>query len=271
MTGTGYWVDLYQAEQRLGGGFLLTRRFVLTALHCLRGLSLDEHVGIQLADGARVEGRVCRQDKEADLALVEIGAGHQVRLPIPAADVARDGDRWRGPYRPAAHDVHLSGRVSAGAAQHLCVGGATIEALQLTADQHLGDYSGYSGGPVEGVGDDGSREPVVVGILIEQAPDRAAEARAANVLFAATIREAMRRFDHLDVVHLIDVLRPPGPERGHAVEESRTSERFAGTEALLLQLDAWAQRNLIDPSQIAELKFMAVKALIDGEGNGGGA
>jgi hypothetical protein len=128
VTGTGHWVDLYQAEQRLGGGFRLTRRFVLTALHCLRGLSPDEHVGIQLADGARVEGRVCRQDKEADLALVEIGAGHQVTLPIPAADVARDGDRWRGPYRPAAHDVHLSGRVSAGAAQHLCVGGATIEA-----------------------------------------------------------------------------------------------------------------------------------------------
>ncbi|MFF4347141.1 trypsin-like peptidase domain-containing protein [Streptomyces sp. NPDC001530] len=271
MTGTGYWVDLYQAQQRLGGGFLLTRRFVLTALHCLRGLSLDESVGIELADGERVEGRVCRQDKEADLALVEIGAGHQVTLPIPAADVARDGDRWRGPYRPATHDVHLSGRVSAGAAQHLCVGGATIEALQLTADQHLGDYSGYSGGPVEGVGDDGTRQPAVVGILIEQAPDRAAEARAANVLFAATIGEAIRRFDHLDVVHLIDVLRPPAPDRDHPVQDGATPARFVGTEALLLQLDAWAQRSLIDPSQIAELKFMAVKALIDGEGNGGGA
>jgi S1-C subfamily serine protease len=85
VTGTGYWVDIYQAKQRLGGGFLLTRRFVLTALHCLRGLSVDESVGIELADGARVEGRVCRQDKEADLALVEIGAGHQVTLPILVA------------------------------------------------------------------------------------------------------------------------------------------------------------------------------------------
>ncbi|MFF4501175.1 trypsin-like peptidase domain-containing protein [Streptomyces sp. NPDC001401] len=271
MTGTGYWVDLYQAQQRLGGGFLLTRRFVLTALHCLRGLSLDEHVDIELADGERVEGRVCRQDKEADLALVEIGAGHQVTLPIPAADVARDGDRWRGPYRPAAHDVHLSGRVSAGAAQHLCVGGATIEALQLTADQHLGDYSGYSGGPVEGVGNDGTRQPAVVGILIEQAPDRASDTRAANVLFAATIREAIRRFDHLDVVHLIDVLRPPAPDHDVLVQDGTSPARFVGTEALLLQLDAWAQRSLIDPSQIAELKFMAVKALIDGGGSEGGA
>ncbi|MEV0123219.1 trypsin-like peptidase domain-containing protein [Streptomyces sp. NPDC050703] len=298
MKGTGYWVDLYQAQQRLGGGFLLTRRFVLTALHCLRGLAIDESVGIELADGNRVSGRVCREDKEADLALVEIGAGHQVTLPIPTADVARDGDRWRGPYRPAAHEARLSGRVSAGSAPYLCVGGATIEALQLTAEQHLGDYSGYSGGPVEGVGNRGTQPPAVVGILIEQAPDRAAEARAANVLFAATIREAIRRFDHLDVVHLIDVLRPPSlddhqepasgpahpdprgdhppaPTRDRGPEQparaSVTPARFVGTEALLLQLDAWAQRSLIDPSQIAELKFMAVKALIDGEGSGGGA
>ncbi|ARX80660.1 hypothetical protein SMD44_00058 [Streptomyces alboflavus] len=288
----GYWVDLYQAQRHLGGGFLLTRRFVLTALHCLRGLAVDEYVGIQLADGERVEGRVCRQDKEADLALVEIGAGHQVTLPIPAADIAHDGDRWRGPYRPAAHEAHLSGRVSAGAAPHLCVGGATIEALQLTADQHLGDYSGYSGGPVEGVGEGGTQQPAVVGILIEQAPDRIVEARAANVLFAATIREAIRRFDHLDVVHLIDVLKPPGPDDAHcgpdqdrhghghdrpapnhgpSATHGATPARFSGTEALLLQLDAWAQRSLIDPSQIAELKFMAVKALIDGQENGGGA
>ncbi|WP_262698662.1 MULTISPECIES: S1 family peptidase [Streptomyces] len=272
MTSAGYWVELYQADERLGGGFLLTRRFVLTALHCLRGLSVDQHVVIVLADGERIDGRVSRQDKEADLALVEIAAEYRVTLPIPAAHVAHDSDRWRGPYRPASHDVHLSGHVSAGSADHLCVGGGTIEALHLTADQLLGDYSGYSGGPVEGFWEDGAQQPVVMGVLIEQARDRADGTRAANVLFAATIGEAMRRFDHFDVAHLIDVVRPPRRSgEPDADRRPATTGKFATAEAVLNRLDQWDERDVMDPAQIAELRFMTVKALIESELGGGGA
>lgn len=261
MTGPGYWVDLHQAQQHLGGGFLLTRRFVLTALHCLRGLSLDERVGIELADGQRVEGRVCQQDKEADLALIEIAAEHQLDMPIPTADVARDGDQWRGPYRPALHDVHLRGLVSS-VAPHRCVGGATIDSLQLTTEQHLRNYAGYSGGPVESVPNDRDRQPSVVGILMEQIPDKTDVSRAANVLIAATIGEAVRRFDHFDAAHLLDVLRPPRP--GHE-DENPMSGGFVAAESLLRQLDEWAERKIMDPAQIAELKFMTVQKLIDRE------
>lgn len=271
MTSAGYWVELHQAQQRLGGGFLLTRRYVLTALHCLRGLtSLDDSVDIVLADGSRLVGQVCRRDKDADLALVVISTAYDVKLPIPRAGIAHGGDDWHGPYRPAPAEVQLRGQVDSGAAEYLCEGGAVIQALQLTAHQLLGDYSGYSGGPVvKGIPED--HEPVVVGVLLEQAPDRAAANRAANVLFAATIGEAMRRFDQFDVEHLMDVVHPASsPPIPDGESEEPTVDAAATTaESWFARIEEWSQRRVLDPSQIAELKFMAAKAAIERQLRGG--
>ncbi|MFC5213057.1 serine protease [Streptomyces coerulescens] len=269
MTASEYWVDLHRAGRRLGGGFLLNRAFVLTALHCLPGLALEDHVDIELCGGERVTGRVRCRDAKADLALVAISEGQQVRLPKLVADRARFGGRWRGPYRPTSTDVHLSGIVS-GLTDHPCVGGATIEALQLTVDQHLGDYSGYSGGPVEGVPDDtadSADTPAMLGILIEQTPDRADSTRAANVLIAATIWEAMGRFEQFAVEHLIDVVRPPRSEQRRPPAQTR----FSGIEELLLTVDDWLKRGLISPACAAEAQAEAVKRLIEQELGGGDA
>ncbi|MFF4733767.1 serine protease [Streptomyces mirabilis] len=272
MTGAAYWVDLYQARQPLGAGFLVMRRFVLTALHCLRGLTaLDADLDIVLADGSRVVGRVCRQDKDADLALIEISADSEVSQPVPVVGVARGGDRWRGPYRPADDEVELSGRIDSGAVRYLCESGASIEALQLTADQRLGDYSGYSGGPVEGFAQD--REPAVVGILLEQAPDRADASRSANVLFAATMREVMRRFDQFDVAHLIDVLRPP--TRQEQAAQSRSAESpspRSQADRVDIVIDTFQQLSdqvVMDPTHVTELRYLALKYVFERNPDGG--
>jgi hypothetical protein len=252
VTATGYWVDLFQSEQRLGGGFFLTRRFVLTALHCLSGLSSpDGRVDIVLTDGSKLPGHVCRRDEDADLALIMVAAAYEVRLPIPRAGVARRGDDWHSPYRPRGNEPALGGKVDDGTADYPCEGGAVIKALQLTVDQHTGDYSGYSGGPVvTGLAD--KQEPLIVGILFEQVPDRQAAGRAANVLFAAAIGEALRRFDQFDVEHLIDVLHPKGSAKRDA---SADAAAVAKAESRFELIRAWAQRGDLDPSQVAQLSL----------------
>ncbi|MDQ0946133.1 hypothetical protein QFZ24_000056 [Streptomyces phaeochromogenes] len=278
MTSAGYWVDLYQGQQLLGGGFLVNRWRVLTALHCLSGLTdFDAGLTIVLADGTPVEGKVCRQDKEADLALIEVSPQFEVSQPIPMAGVAQGGDRWRSPYRPAENEAELSGCVDNGALLYHCEGGAKIEALQLTANQPLGDFAGYSGGPVEGMAQD--REPAVVGILLEQLPDRidARSGRKPNVLFAATIGEAMRRFDLLDVGHLMDVLRPGHQERvpQHDPAEGSSSPTqtnpIARVERAMRIIQQLSDRGVMDPTSTDQVKFLAVKLIMLEEAGGGEA
>ncbi|MGK5547379.1 S1 family peptidase [Streptomyces sp. URMC 127] len=294
MPGSGYAVDLFQADRSLGAGLLLTRCFVLTANHCLRYLRGDEErVSVHLGDGTAVGGRVCRRVEEADLALIEVLEPELVPPALPVGDLPRRGDRWRGLHRPSLSDPHLSGHVDEHSVDYTCVGGGRIQAIQLLAEQTLGDYSGYSGGPVERESTF-AYEPALLGVLIEQYPDRQAPERAANVLFAVPLREVMNRFPHFRTDHLLRALEPPASRaEGAGREEEQSATRgvvaappvavpvagapaseaapapvsvdaaVAKGEALLSALKEWSERGLIDPGQVAGLQVHVAKNVID--------
>ncbi|WP_326806902.1 serine protease [Streptomyces sp. NBC_01775] len=168
-----HWVHLYESDTYLGAGFLITPGFVLTALHCLRGLSSEEAaLTLELPDGRRLPGRKCDAVKERDLALVTVEGAHGHRLAAaPRTDTPRPKVAWNCRYRPPQETAHLSGRVTHAPIAHRCVEGGELEVMQLQVDQLLGSFAGYSGGPVE-AGEQERGERPVVGILLEQQLNR---------------------------------------------------------------------------------------------------
>jgi len=281
-----YWVSISWQGKRLGAGFLLTRHHVLTASHCLRGLRADdEDLELSFANGKVILGRVGERSARADLALIDILEPRENTIILPMADRASRGDAWSAPYRPDTSDPYLSGNVLSGAMAYRCEAGDEIEALQLSCSQHLGDYSGYSGGPVERY--DTAGESALLGVLLEQYPDRQAAERASDVLFAATIAEALRCFDHLGVGHLMKVMPtddvapqtfvsarkshqndpPKFPEGPHESSGSRSAGsldgRTAGVKATLDSLDQMAKSGVLPPMYVFLLKVRAAWRLGD--------
>jgi Trypsin len=106
-----YWVELRQAERTLGAGFLVAHRRVLTAAHCVRGLSPNADLTIAPTVGNLVPARLEEIAERADLALIELLKDPYPHIPHPRTSRCRPRDDWFGPYRPSESDPHLSGSV----------------------------------------------------------------------------------------------------------------------------------------------------------------
>ena len=268
---SGYWVQLRHESLTLGGGFLVTPVYVLTAAHCLRGLPPDKWGEISIAAHRRpgVNGRVIQLIKDVDIALIEIEAPGVEDVSILSADRCADNDPWFGPYRPTESDPNLSGAVMPGLIDYKCEAGAVVSALQLLTFLDLGDYSGYSGGPVERRL--ASIEPTIVGILIEQFLDRLDQERATNVLFAVTIGDALRQFAPFQLDHLRSVLlgdaaetsaRLPVAPAGTEVDE-QLEAAFERGRRLFAFIDAEAQSSAMPRSVIEQAQMSVFARIID--------
>jgi hypothetical protein len=261
-----YWVVLTRGSDLLGAGVLLTRRYVLTAAHCLLGVdACGDVLNARLSNGEWFEARVREKSNDADLGLLEIPSHRSVPFRLPGAVPAKAGESWQSTYEPAENDPHLSGDVASPARRFKCAGGATITALQLNCGQILGDYAGYSGSPVERQAPIPSR--ALFGVLLEQYPDRQATRRSSNVLFAATIQDAMQRFEALrDIEGILDEMQS-GAEAAARSESADRRQRIqrdlTEMDASFAGIDSWRIEGRMSPLEVAEWKVRALDGIVD--------
>ncbi|MFG2229265.1 hypothetical protein ACGFNX_04480 [Streptomyces sp. NPDC048723] len=145
-------------------------------------------------------------------------------------------------------------------------GGTVIEALQLTLDAPLGDHEGYSGGPVE-------REPspAILGIIIEQYPDRLEKNRSSSILFAAKISQVFTIFSRLDGPYQARVLHAQ-KSNGAEWKNLPTSPHLNSPSDVLLSIKMqelyrntahpWQMQGLMNPEEISRPKLRIVEWML---------
>jgi S1-C subfamily serine protease len=237
------------------------QRFALTAHHCVSGIEEDDPVDLVGSSGWTGTATVIAKRKTHDLALLEATLPPDVTvLPVESARSV-PGEDWLGPCRPSDMDPHLEGQVTE-EIDYECTSGGKVRAIQLLVRTELGDYSGYSGGPVHRKSSD---PPAVLGLLFEQYPDREASSRASNVLFAAPIDEAWRLFRELALAREVDRLSsmvakltgqpPPAPKADIA---SRTSEGIKASQDII----GFLAESQLEPRDYDAMKIRVADNLI---------
>lgn len=292
MSNQDYWIEYHQSGRHLGAGFLVTRRYALTALHCLRGVAPeDDQLDVLLATGQTVKGHVCGRSPGSDLALILIPKNTDVL--VPHLDRATNGEIWRSPYRPSKGHIYLSGEITQAVVTYQCTGGDNIEAMQLECYQLVDNYYGYSGGPVERQRADGNQ--AAIGILLEQYPDQrpspTSSSGSSNVLFAATLAEAFRRFDCFDTINLLNILndsphsaanRSPSKAATQRISEPIEQESdpvpplrevhlySAATASSKLEvLRDWKERGLVSEQYAARMSRTVIRRFVDDQAEAG--
>lgn len=221
-----------------GGGVALAPRLLVTAAHCVQGIELGaagQALEVAVSGRPRVSAVLQERADRADLALLRLDEPLVSSVRLPHVSDCRRGDPWFAPARPSMTDPELDGHVSS-VMLYDCQAGARIEAIQLTTSSVLGNYAGYSGGPVFLQPEDRNR---VAGILIEQYPDQLDHTRATNVLFAASAQEALDQFNSLSTRYLLRLA-----VAGDSAEPRERQEPAVGPGAAAMTADDRQQRHI---------------------------
>lgn len=186
-------VILKDGKER-GGGVHLSRTHVVAAAHTLPNAAQGQNCHVQRKDGIH-EATIVDVDPPRDAILLRLSDTDLPGNPVPARRRVRARPRWAAPYGPLG--PVLTGRVSTPRHEVALQAGHFVECIQLTVEQLLGSYAGYSGGPVTQPDENGA----VVGMLVEQVMHRANggnERLSSNVLLAIPQEDLWDRFaEHL--------------------------------------------------------------------------
>jgi hypothetical protein len=153
-----------------GGGFLATAKLGVTAAHCLDDVAIEgEEFWIECPkSGDKLKAVVREIDQQQDLAVIELLSVSSCEIP-PTGD-CEAGAAWNSSYRPTPYDSELNGNVVRCDLDYMLNTGSAIQGLQLNENGRIGDYRGYSGGPIEV--SQGTSHHRIVGVLLEQHEDR---------------------------------------------------------------------------------------------------
>ncbi|MFI9168073.1 hypothetical protein [Streptomyces lincolnensis] len=214
-----YLIDIHDERGRLGSALRLTRKFALTAAHCLRGHVPTEQGDsrLRLTDGTCVV--VPMYNTTSDLALLRLVlADDDALLPRVSFDTARRGESWTATYRFPAGDKPPTGSVEDPDALYRRTDSLVVRAMRLRCELRK-DHAPFAGSPVER--GPGAVSPVAFGVVVEPRESDWAES---DEIFAGSVAEALDLFSITGMRLVVDGTSGSfGPVAGEREAERQTN------------------------------------------------